>query len=65
VVVKLGMLVEVLRPCVDVVKGTADVPICVIAAVESADIESVNDPREAGALADGAVELKSPGAASA
>ena len=35
VVVKLRMLIEVLRPHVDVVKGAADVPIHMIAAVES------------------------------
>jgi hypothetical protein len=65
VIVKLRMLVEVSRPCVDVVQGAVDVPIRAIAAVESVDIEVVDDPREAGTLAKGAVELKSPGAASA
>ncbi len=63
--VKLRMLVKVLRPRIDVVKGTADVPICVIAAVESTYIEAVDNLREAGALAEGAVESKSPRAASA
>jgi hypothetical protein len=65
VVVKLGMLVEVSRLRVDVVKGAADVLICMIVAVESTDIEAVDNPREAGALANGAVESKSLGAASA
>ncbi len=58
------MLVEVSRPRADVVEGAADVPIRAIAAVESADIEVVDNPREAGALANGS-ESKSPGAASA
>ncbi len=65
VVVKLRMPVEVSYPHVDVVEGTVDVAICAIAAVESAYIEAVDDPREAGALAEGAIESKSPGAASA
>jgi hypothetical protein len=65
VVVELGMLVKVSRLRVDVVKGAADVLIRAIAAVESADIEVVDDPREAGAFANGAIESKSPGAASA
>jgi hypothetical protein len=64
VVVKLRMLVKVSRPCVDVVKGVADVPICAIATVKSAYIEAVDNPREAGALTEGAVESKSPRAAS-
>ncbi len=59
------MIVKVSCLRVDVVKGVADVPIQAIAAVKSAYIEAVDDPREAGALAKGAVELKSPGAASA
>ncbi len=59
------MLVKVSRSRVDVVEGAADVLIRAIATVESADIEAVDNPREAGALANGAVELKSPGAASA
>ena len=46
------MLVEVSCPCIDVVEGMADVLICAIATVKSADIEAVNDPREASALAD-------------
>jgi hypothetical protein len=59
------MLVKVSRPRVDIVEGVADIPICAIAAVESADIEAVDNTREAGALADGAIESKSLGAASA
>ena len=65
VVVELGMLVKVSRLHIDVVKGAADVPICGIATVKSTDIEVVDDPREAGAFANGAIESKSPGAASA
>jgi hypothetical protein len=45
VIVKLRMLVKVSHPRVDVVQGTADVPIRPIAAVESVDIEAVNNPR--------------------
>jgi hypothetical protein len=65
VVVKLRMLVEVSRPRIDVVEGVADVPIPPIVIVKSTDIKAVDDPREASALAKGAVELKSPGAANA
>jgi hypothetical protein len=65
VVVQLKMLVKVLRLRVDVVEGAADVPIRAIAAVKSEYIEAVDNPREAGTLAKGAVESKSPGAASA
>ncbi len=61
VIVELKMLVEVSCPHVDVVKGAADVPIHAIIAVESADIEVVDNPREVGALAEGAVGAKSPG----
>jgi hypothetical protein len=49
------MIVQVSPPCIDGVEGVADVPICAIVAVESADVEAVDNPREAGALAKAAV----------
>jgi hypothetical protein len=54
-VVELGMVVQVSCPSVDGHKGASDGPIHAIFGVKSADVNSVNDPREAGALAEGAV----------
>jgi hypothetical protein len=65
VIFELRLLVKVSRLRVDVVEGTADVPIPMIVVVKSADIKAVNYPREVGALAKGAIESKSPGAARA
>jgi hypothetical protein len=55
-IIKLRMVIRVLRPTVDIVEGTADHPICAVVAVEAADVESVDNPREIRALAEGAVE---------
>jgi hypothetical protein len=64
-ILELGMVVQVLCPCVNVVKGAEDVPIFAIVAVKSVDEEAVDNPREVGALAKGAVDSKSMGKASA
>jgi hypothetical protein len=50
----VGMVVEPLRSSVDIVEGAADLPIFAIIAVKSADVEPVDEPREADALAEGA-----------
>jgi hypothetical protein len=55
VILKLGMVVQVTRPCVDGLEGASDGPILAIFAVKSTNIELVDNPREAGALAKGAV----------
>ncbi len=60
-IVKLGMVVQVLGPTIDIVKGTADHPICTVVAVEAADVESVDNPREIRALAEGAVRPNAAG----
>ncbi len=52
----VGVVVEPLRSPVDIVEGAADLPIFTIIAVKSADVEPVDDPREAGALAECAVK---------
>jgi hypothetical protein len=64
-ILKLGMVIQVLHPCVYVVKGMADVPICAIAMVKSTDEEAIDNPWEVGALTKGAVDLKSTGTARA
>ncbi len=61
VVVNIGMVVQVPRFAVDLVEAAPNVPIFAIVAVESADVESVDDPREAGALADRAVDVNPAG----
>jgi hypothetical protein len=61
VVVDIGMVVEVPRSAVDLVEGAPNVPIFTIVVVESADVESVDDPREAGALANRAVDANPAG----
>jgi hypothetical protein len=55
VILELGMVVQVTRPRVDGLKGLSDGPILAIVAVKSANVESVDDPWEASALAEGAV----------
>jgi hypothetical protein len=55
VILELGMVVQVTRPCVDGLEGVSDGSILAIVAVKSANLESVNNPQEAGALAEGAV----------
>ncbi len=57
------MVVQVSRPCVDGVEGTADVPIHAIVAIEAVDEEAVDNPRETGALAEGAIKAKAAWAA--
>ncbi len=61
VVINVGMVVEVPRSAVDLVEGAPNVPIFAIVAVKSADVESVDDPREAGALANRAVDANPAG----
>ncbi len=61
VVVDVGMVVKVPRSAVDLVEGAPNVPIFAVVAVKSADVESVDDPREAGALADRAVDANPAG----
>ncbi len=56
--VDVGMVVEVPRSAIDAVEGAADCPIFPIVAIKAADEEVVNDPREIGALAEGAVEAE-------
>ncbi len=48
-----------MRPCIDGLEGASDGPILVIAAVKSANVESVDDPQEVGALDEGAVMANS------
>jgi hypothetical protein len=55
VILELGMVVQVTRPHVDGLKGASDGPILTIVTVKSTNVESVDNPREAGALAEGAV----------
>jgi hypothetical protein len=55
-VLDVGVVVEPLRSAVDIVKGAADDSIFTIVAVEATNVESIDDPREAGALAECAVE---------
>jgi hypothetical protein len=55
VILELKMGVQVTRPRVDGLEGASDGPILAIVVVKSANVESVDDPREAGALAEGAV----------
>jgi hypothetical protein len=64
-ILELGMGVQVLRPSVDVVEGAADLPIRLVVAIEAADEEAVDYPREVVALAEGAVNTESTWAASA
>ncbi len=49
------MVIQVTRPHVDGLEGASDGPILEIVAVKSMNVESVDDPREAGALTEGAV----------
>ncbi len=56
--VDVGMVVKVPRSAVDAVEGAADRPIFLIVAIKAADEEAVNDPREIGALAEGAVKAE-------
>jgi hypothetical protein len=55
VILELGMVIQVMHPHVDGLEGASDGPFFAIVAVKSANVESVDDPREAGALAEGAV----------
>ncbi len=55
VILELGMVVQVMHPRVDGLKGPSDGPILAIVVFKSTNVESVDDPREAGALAEGAV----------
>ncbi len=52
------MVVEVPRSAVDAVEGAADRLIFPIVAIKAADEETVDDPRDIGALAEGAVEAE-------
>jgi hypothetical protein len=52
VVDELGMVIQESCPCVDGVKGASCVPIKSVVPVKSADVYTVNYPRESGALAD-------------
>ena len=56
IVGNLGIGVKVPRPSVDRVEGATDDSIVAIVAVEAPNVESVDDPREAGALAKCAVK---------
>ena len=51
------MVVQVTRPRVDGLKGLSDGPILAIVAVKSANVESVDNPRELCALTKGAVNM--------
>jgi hypothetical protein len=57
--VNVGMVLEVPRSAVDAVEGAADRTIFLIVVIKAADEEAVKDPREIGALAEGAVEAES------
>ena len=48
--------VEVPRPSVDCVEGAADGSILAIVVVEAPDVESIDNPREVGALVECAVK---------
>ncbi len=65
VILKLRIVVQVSRLCVDGVEGAADVLICTIVAIKAADEEEVDNPQEASALAEGAVKAKAMWAACA
>ena len=52
----VGMVVETLRSPVDIVEGAADGPIFANVAVKAPNVEAIDDPREAGALAKCAVK---------
>ena len=52
----VGMVVKPLRSPVDIVKGVADGPIFAKVAFEAPNVEAIDDPREAGALAKCAVK---------
>ena len=56
IVGNLGIGVKVPRPSVNRVKGAADGSIFAKVAVEAPNVEAINDPREAGALAECAVK---------
>ncbi len=56
VVDELGMVVQESCPRVDGVEGASCVPIKSVVPVKSADVYTVDYPRESGALADGAVD---------
>jgi hypothetical protein len=49
------MVIQVTHPRIDGLEGASDGPILKIVAVKSANVESVDNPWEAGALAEGAV----------
>ncbi len=55
-VLDVGVVVEPPRSPVNIVKGAADDSIFAIGAVEAPNVELVDDPREAGALAECAVK---------
>jgi hypothetical protein len=57
----IGMVVKPLRSPVYIVEGAADLLIFSMIAVKSADVEPVDDPREADALAEGAVNATAAG----
>jgi len=56
VVFDVGMVVKPLRSPVDIVEGAADGSIFAKVAVEAPNVEAIDDPREAGALAECAVK---------
>jgi hypothetical protein len=55
VILELGMVVQVMRPRVDGLEGASDGPILAIVTVKSSNVESVDNPWEAGEFAEGAV----------
>ncbi len=54
-ILELRVFVHIPRPCVDGVEGLSCIAIKAVVEVESTDVQSVNNPRETGAFADGAV----------
>ena len=52
----VGMVVEPLRSPVDIIEGAADGSIVAIFAIEALNVETIDDPREVGALAECAVK---------
>jgi hypothetical protein len=54
-ILELRVFIHIPRPHVDGVKGLSCIAIKAVVAVESIDVQSVDNPREAGAFADGAV----------
>ena len=56
VVLDVGMVVKPLHSPVDIVEGAADGLIFAKVAVEAPNVEAIDNPREAGALAECAVK---------